>query len=106
MLKLWKLFDMPNYKSYAINSNHIPYDNTYKTCTINRMSVISIDFEQNITMFNKNIYKVTTENAVAKKPLKNITSSYKETNRFNHNEPLQVVLLTHPYSYEVAVFFI
>lgn len=55
------LVDLPEYKNYTISSNCIPYENTYTFCTINKMSVIGIDFEKNIEMFNKDIYGIEPE---------------------------------------------
>ena len=55
------LFNMTDYKNYRFITGHIPYDNTYECGTINKMSVISIDFKENIKMFYNNVYKTTEE---------------------------------------------
>lgn len=55
------LFDMKDYKDYELTSNHLPYDNTFSYCTINQMSVISIDFEKNIKMFNETVYNIPAD---------------------------------------------
>lgn len=57
------LVDLSEYKNYTLSSNCIPYKNTYTFCTINKMSVIGIDFEKNIEMFNRDIYGIEIENS-------------------------------------------
>ena len=52
------LFDMPNYKNYELVSNYIPYEGTYDFYTTNKMSVIGIDFEKNIKLFNETVYNI------------------------------------------------
>jgi len=44
-----------------IKSNRIPYDKTYKGVTIDKMSVISIDFDTNIKNFYRDVYGITQE---------------------------------------------
>ncbi|TAH73754.1 MAG: LytR family transcriptional regulator [Anaerolineaceae bacterium] len=48
---------LPTYKSYAIEQWRIPMDGTYSFLTINRMSVIGIDFEKNISELYKKVYE-------------------------------------------------
>lgn len=45
-----------DFKNYDIISNYIPYENTYEFCVVNKMSIISIDFESNIKRFNALVY--------------------------------------------------
>lgn len=50
------LFNMVNYKNYKTQQNCIPYENTYEFYTVNKMSVIGIDFDKNIKRFNELVY--------------------------------------------------
>lgn len=55
------LLDIKSYMKSDIKSNRIPYDKTYKGVTIDKMSVISIDFDTNIKNFYRDVYGITQE---------------------------------------------
>lgn len=48
---------LPAYKSYEIEQWSIPMEDTYNFLTINRMSVIGIDFDKNISELRRKVYK-------------------------------------------------
>lgn len=52
------LLESPQYLSAEIESNRVPYDGTFKGVTINKMSVLSIDFDENIKNLQKDIYGI------------------------------------------------
>lgn len=51
------IISLPTYKNYEIDQWSIPVQNTFSFLTINRMSVIGIDFEKNINELHKKIYE-------------------------------------------------
>jgi LCP family protein required for cell wall assembly len=51
------LSSLPSYKNYEIEQWSIPMKDTYSFLTINRMSVIGIDFEKNIKELHKKVYE-------------------------------------------------
>lgn len=55
------LIDFPAYISNDITSNRVPYDGSYTGATINKMSVLSLDFEENIANLKKDIYGVADD---------------------------------------------
>ena len=52
------LLDAPSYLKNEIQSNRIPYAKTYEGVTIEKKSVLSIDFEKNIKYFYRDIYGI------------------------------------------------
>lgn len=51
------LMNSPKYFKYDIKQLRVPADGTFSYLTVNRMSVLGIDFNANITMLKENIYK-------------------------------------------------
>lgn len=51
------LLNAPMYLGYDLKEMRVPADGTYSFMTVNRMSVLGIDFDKNIEMLRKNIYK-------------------------------------------------
>lgn len=52
------LFQMIDFKNYKTTQNYIPYENTYEFYTVNKMSVIGINFDENIKRFNELVYGI------------------------------------------------
>lgn len=50
------ILDAPSYLSNDLISNRVPYDNAYKPVNINKMSVLSVDFDKNIEYLYRDIY--------------------------------------------------
>ena len=50
------ILSLPTYKNYEIEQWSIPMEDTYSFVTINRMSVIGIDFEKNINELHDRVY--------------------------------------------------
>lgn len=50
------ILSIPTYKNYEIEQWSIPMENTFSFITINRMSVIGIDFEKNRSELHKKVY--------------------------------------------------
>lgn len=50
------LVDFPGYIKNDISSNRVPYDGAYSPVTINKMAVLSLDFNKNIENLQKDIY--------------------------------------------------
>ncbi len=50
------IISFPTYKNYEIDQWSIPMENTFSFLTINRMSVIGIDFEKNLNELHKKVY--------------------------------------------------
>jgi len=52
------LIDAPSYIKNDIVSNRVPYDGTFEGATINKMSVLSLDFDENIKNLKRDIYGI------------------------------------------------
>lgn len=50
------LLDYPSYIKNDISSNRVPYDGAYEPVTINKMAVLSLDFDKNIQNLKEDIY--------------------------------------------------
>ena len=50
------LLDSPTYLKYELVSNRVPYDGAWKDMNINKMAVLSLDFEENIKRLQEDIY--------------------------------------------------
>lgn len=50
------LVDFPSYIKNDIASNRVPYDGAYEPATINKMAVLSLDFNKNIDNLKRDIY--------------------------------------------------
>lgn len=57
------VLDLPEYKNYELVSNRVPYDGTFSGVNIRGMSVLSLDFEENITRLQEDIYNLSSENS-------------------------------------------
>jgi LCP family protein required for cell wall assembly len=51
------ILSFPAYKNYEVDQWSIPMKNTFSFLTINRMSVIGIDFEKNVNELHKKVYE-------------------------------------------------
>lgn len=50
------MVDAPSYLSNELASNRVPYDDTYEPQNINKMAVLSLDYDKNIKYLYKDIY--------------------------------------------------
>ncbi len=58
------MLDLPNYKNYELVSNRVPYDGTWEGVNIRGMSVLSLDFEENVERLHHEIFDMETEETV------------------------------------------
>lgn len=60
------LLNMPEYASFELVSNRVPYDKTYSSLRVNGMAVLGVDFEKNIENLKRDIYGMAEDSEAVK----------------------------------------